>query len=152
MEGGIDMIVETSGLPRSTDLHQAVSSIAALSFPHNVSQQVYSHAADVALDVLQSDPPRFAMVVSGLADWFNGSDTNSEMLLAFLERESDAAWFRDLRQLIIPTIYGDPEVWTRIGYEGPSFELGGYKDRGFDDLTWLPEPELYASAGEGELK
>ena len=145
------MIVEPSGLPRSTDLHETVARIAAVSFPHDVSPHVYNRAADTALEVLESDSPRFARIVSGLSDWLSATDSNSGTLLAFLERESDTAWFRDLRQLIIPAIYGNPEVWARIGYEGPSFELGGYKDRGFDDLTWLPEPELYSAAGEGDL-
>jgi len=25
-----------------------------------------------------------------------------------------------------------------LGYEGPSFDKGGYINRGFDDLDWLP--------------
>jgi hypothetical protein len=29
-------------------------------------------------------------------------------------------------------------VWPRIGYEGASFPLGGYRHRGFDDIDWLP--------------
>ena len=31
-------------------------------------------------------------------------------------------------------------VWKAFGYEGPSTHLGGYVDRGFDDLDWLPDP------------
>ena len=36
----------------------------------------------------------------------------------------------------------DPEVWSLLGYEGPSFEHGGYLRRGFDDLDWLPDPRV----------
>ncbi len=36
----------------------------------------------------------------------------------------------------------DEEVWTVLGYEGPSFDKGGYLHRGFDDLDWLPEPRI----------
>jgi len=33
-------------------------------------------------------------------------------------------------------------LWQVLGYQGPSFELGGYLNRGFNDLDWLPEPPL----------
>jgi hypothetical protein len=26
-----------------------------------------------------------------------------------------------------------------LGYEGPSFDKGGYLERGFNDLDWLPD-------------
>jgi len=28
-------------------------------------------------------------------------------------------------------------VWPIFGYEGASFEYGGYIDRGFNDINWL---------------
>jgi hypothetical protein len=33
-------------------------------------------------------------------------------------------------------------VWDLLGYEGPSFDKGGYLHRGFNDLDWLPEPRI----------
>jgi len=35
-------------------------------------------------------------------------------------------------------LYDDIEIWEAFGYEGASYHLGGYVDRGFDDLDWLP--------------
>ena len=32
---------------------------------------------------------------------------------------------------------GTARVWAHIGYEGSSFERGGYLQRGFDDIDWL---------------
>ena len=29
-----------------------------------------------------------------------------------------------------------------LGYEGTSFDKGGYVNRGFNDLDWLPEPRI----------
>jgi hypothetical protein len=29
-----------------------------------------------------------------------------------------------------------------MGYPGPSFADGGYIHRGFNDLSWLPEPQI----------
>jgi hypothetical protein len=42
----------------------------------------------------------------------------------------------------IVELYDQPLVWRAFGYEGPSVHLGGYVDRGFDDLDWLPEPQM----------
>ena len=40
----------------------------------------------------------------------------------------------------VVALYDDHEVWDLLGYEGSSFEKGGYLHRGFDDLDWLPRP------------
>jgi hypothetical protein len=37
-----------------------------------------------------------------------------------------------------------PAHVAAVGYEGPSFDKGGYIDRGFNDLDWLPDPEAEA--------
>ena len=36
-------------------------------------------------------------------------------------------------------LYGNPEIWKIFGYEGSSVEHGGYLERGFDDISWLPK-------------
>lgn len=41
-------------------------------------------------------------------------------------------------------VYRDPQIWERVGFEGSSLEYGGYKERGFDDIDWLPVLEAGA--------
>jgi len=78
----------------------------------------------------------------------------------FGERESDAQlqalrdaegtpYFDLVRATAVVELYDNPLVWKAFGYEGPSVYLGGYVNRGFDDLDWLPDPpiELDAAAG-----
>lgn len=36
-------------------------------------------------------------------------------------------------------LYGNPEIWKIFGFEGSSVEHGGYLERGFNDITWLPK-------------
>jgi hypothetical protein len=36
-------------------------------------------------------------------------------------------------------IYNNPEVWPIFGYEGESAAMGGYINRGFDDISWLKD-------------
>ena len=49
----------------------------------------------------------------------------------------------------VVAIYNDPLVWRHFGYEGSSSEHGGYIRRGFNDLTWLPDPPDVASPKVG---
>ena len=41
--------------------------------------------------------------------------------------------------LFIVSLYNQKEVWPRFGYEGSSAEHGGYINRGFADIDWLPK-------------
>jgi hypothetical protein len=45
--------------------------------------------------------------------------------------------FQAIRGECVTGIYNNPDVWKVFGYEGPSAELGGYINRGFDDIDWL---------------
>jgi hypothetical protein len=59
-----------------------------------------------------------------------------------VEQSAGSAMFEKVRASAVVTLYDQPEVWELLGYEGPSFELGGYARRGFDDLDWLPDPPV----------
>jgi hypothetical protein len=59
--------------------------------------------------------------------------------IAALEAIETTPAFRLLQRLTVRYLYDDVEVWAAFGYEGASFHLGGYVERGFDDLDWLPE-------------
>ena len=48
-------------------------------------------------------------------------------------------FFKRLRGDLVVSLYNQKEVWTKLGYEGSSFEHGGYLERGFNDIDWLPE-------------
>ncbi|MEO0998176.1 MAG: hypothetical protein AAFX58_11725 [Pseudomonadota bacterium] len=57
---------------------------------------------------------------------------------AVLESMAATPVFGLLRFHAINALYSDPAVWELYGYQGPSFPHGGYLNRGFDDLDWLP--------------
>lgn len=46
-------------------------------------------------------------------------------------------FFRTLRADLVVSLYNQPEVWAKFGYEGSSAEYGGYINRGFNDIDWL---------------
>lgn len=78
----------------------------------------------------------------------------------FAERDADAQtqalrdaegtpYFDLVRATAVVALYDNPLVWKALGYEGPSVHLGGYVDRGFDDLDWLPDPPIALDAAAG---
>ncbi len=49
----------------------------------------------------------------------------------------NSAFFQQIRGGLVTGLYNQKAVWPIFGYEGSSFEFGGYIDRGFDDINWL---------------
>src|SRR5699024_5089723 len=60
-------------------------------------------------------------------------------------------FFNFVRATSVVLLYEDREVWELLGYEGSSFEHGGYLNRGFNDLDWLPEPRIEEYDGPEEF-
>ena len=54
-------------------------------------------------------------------------------------------FFEKIRGTSVVSLYNNEMAWAHFGYEGPSHDKGGYFDRGFQDLDWLPDPDLKAS-------
>jgi hypothetical protein len=48
-------------------------------------------------------------------------------------------FFAAIQGGVMARFYNHPKVWEHIKYPGSSVEFGGYVDRGFDDIDWLPE-------------
>ena len=55
-----------------------------------------------------------------------------------LQGIEQTAFFKKLRSDLVVSLYNQPEIWPKFGYEGSSAEHGGYLTRGFDDIDWLP--------------
>lgn len=49
----------------------------------------------------------------------------------------DDGFFQKIRGGLVTGLYNQKAVWPLFGYEGASFEFGGYIDRGFNDINWL---------------
>ena len=82
-------------------------------------------------------------------DFLALSDQDATDLLAQIT-ESDL--FRRLHATFVVAFYDDHQVWDLLGYEGSSFDKGGYLHRGFDDLDWLPRPRISEYDGEPRIE
>ena len=54
-----------------------------------------------------------------------------------LRRMEDSAFFQQVRGGLVTGLYNQKAVWPIFGYEGSSYEFGGYLERGFNDINWL---------------
>ncbi|UYG09126.1 gluconate 2-dehydrogenase subunit 3 family protein [Halomonas sp. M4R1S46] len=60
--------------------------------------------------------------------------------VALLRQIEDGDFFQRVRNTLVVGLYDNPELWQpHFGYEGASWQQGGYLYRGFDDLVidWL---------------
>ena len=57
---------------------------------------------------------------------------------AVLKTVEASEFFSTMRMATINNLYTNPLVYRFFGYEGSSVEHGGYIERGFDDIGWLP--------------
>ncbi len=127
-----------------------------------VSRAMYPHASlpdeayEPVVGKIEADARASAAVRATIEQGIAELDTptpfqelDADAQLAALERTEGSDYFDLVRSATVVALYDNPLVWKAFGYEGPSVHLGGYIDRGFDDLDWLPDPpiELAPDAG-----
>lgn len=59
--------------------------------------------------------------------------------LAILAEIENTPFFNTVRAAAIRSVYGDERTWEMLGYGGDASRFGGYVDRGFNDIDWLPD-------------
>ncbi|MGH3423079.1 MAG: hypothetical protein ACRDO8_00040 [Nocardioidaceae bacterium] len=117
-------------------------------FPHDsFPAGPYERAAEEVLSEAAQNPRLQAQLIQGLYDLdvlreVPFVEMPPDVALTVLRGIQDAPFFQSILGIVVVKFYDDHEVWDLLGYEGPSFDRGGYVDRGFDDLDWLPSPRI----------
>lgn len=126
-------------------------------YPHEKVGDVHYATAvkalDDSIDAAEDKEATLALYTDGAArlnEAAGGSfgDLDADAKEAALKAEADSedpSFFQSVRGQMVNGFYNDPEVWKIFGYQGASYEEGGYLFRGFDDLSWLPAPPKEAS-------
>ena len=118
--------------------------IARLLYPHDgIADAVNAKVIDSILSDAANDASMMEMLKQAVAalnaaqngDWFDiGADDQIKSMM-LVENEP---FFAAIQSGVRARFYNHPKVWEHIGYPGSSVEYGGYVDRGFDDIDWLP--------------
>ena len=53
------------------------------------------------------------------------------------EQRQEVQFFKKIQGDLVTGLYNNKELWPLFGYEGSSWQKGGYLTRGFNDLDWL---------------
>lgn len=122
-------------------------------YPHDFLGDAHYAAVVADLDAEAAgfdDKERLEMLRAGmlaLNDAAGGTFTSAsdDQREEALNKIAGSPFFEAVRGKTIVSLYNQPEVWKQFGYEGPSYEIGGYLFNGFNDLDWLPDPPAEAS-------
>jgi hypothetical protein len=121
-------------------------SLARGLYPHTgLGAGPYNRAVANIIAEAASDPSLCRVLHDGLRDLEQLAtqpvlEMDSQAVGSLLLTVEHTPFFAALRPRVAFHLYDDHEVWRFIGYPGASFDQGGYLHRGFNDLTWLPEP------------
>jgi len=120
-------------------------------FPHDTMEDAVYAFPVKALDQKASTDPGVADTLrQGVAmlDQKAGGDwrkIDADKQFAILQDIQDTPFFALVRGNAVNTLYSNELAYLHFGYEGASFPKGGYLMRGFNDLSWLPNPPASAS-------
>ncbi|MGC1330505.1 MAG: tat (twin-arginine translocation) pathway signal sequence, partial [Pseudomonas sp.] len=111
---------------------------------------VYAFPVKALDQKASSDPGAADVLKQGIAtlDQKAGGDwrkIDATQQVAILQSIQDTPFFAMVRATAVNTLYSNELAYLHFCYEGASFPKGGYLMRGFNDLSWLPNPPAAAS-------
>jgi hypothetical protein len=133
-----------SGAAIQEQLAETLGQMARRLFPHDVlSAEPYEEIATALVSRASTDSKLAEVLKGGVVQLDEGSSTpwlmqTEARQIAAIRRIQGGEFFRLIRTTTIEHLYRNKEVWQLLGYQGSSIEFGGYVDRGFDDIDWLP--------------
>jgi len=111
--------------------------------PHDdIDDDVYAGILDDAMAATAADDSIAATLreaEAALPADFMSLDGAAQV--AALQAVQDETFFAAIIVTVRTRLYDHPAVWKVLGYEGPSWQKGGYLNRGTGDIDWLPEGE-----------
>jgi hypothetical protein len=127
---------------------QALATITAAArnvYPHDaLPDDVYARVSEKLAEAAREDSAVARTIEDGVSALNSGrpfAELSADEQLKTLQEIEGSDFFELVRSTAVVEVYSDPRTWQLVGYEGPSFDKGGYIERGFNDLDWLPDPE-----------
>ncbi|MCF7201324.1 tat (twin-arginine translocation) pathway signal sequence [Pseudomonas oligotrophica] len=120
-------------------------------YPHDsMEDAVYALVVKELDSRAAADPGVAELLASGVAtlDREAGGDWRTAEVkrqLAILGAMEGQPFFTQVRSVAVVALYSNELAYLHFGYEGASYPKGGYLHRGFNDLSWLPDPPVKAS-------
>ena len=130
---------------------EALLQMGKVLYPHKgLPDAVYALLVKDLDGAAGKDPKTAQMLGEGVAaldkaaggSFAAASDANK---LEAVKSLQGTPFFNTVRGQCITSLYDNDMAFAHFGYPGPSWDKGGYMNRGFNDLKWLPDPPASAS-------
>lgn len=116
-------------------------------FPHDkLGDELYAEAVATYDEKAPTDGELNALVTNGIARMDKVAMARYGKRYADIPLEADrlevlyaienTAFFQKIKGGLVTGLYNNKAVWAKLGYEGSSWEKGGYLNRGFNDIDW----------------
>ena len=136
-----------SGDQLEQSTRDAMVRMARLLYPHDaISDEVYAEVLGQALTATAGDDS-FAGVLRAAEEALNAQQPgdfvalDEEAQISAMTAVEDMGFFSAIQGAVSQRLYYHRAIWALLGYEGPSYQQGGYLDRGAGEIDWLPEAE-----------
>jgi hypothetical protein len=120
--------------------------MARATYPHpKLDDAIYGKVIHDLDEKAAADPALLKTLQGGAAKLKDGKfdtldpDAQEAALRQIQDSPEFQPGFQAVRGACVVGIYNNPEVWPIFGYEGESAAMGGYINRGFDDISWLKD-------------
>ncbi len=134
------------------DTAQSLLAMARHLYPHDFLGDVYyaeivsnldeSAAKDADLkNILSEGVRKMGAVMEGDRSYaipFHRQSDGLQLQAIKRAEKKDNTFFEAVRTATLGGLYGNERVAMMFGFEGSSVEHGGYIERGFNDIGWLP--------------
>ena len=141
-------MASTPDAPLDPRTAEALTAMARVLYPHDsLDDAFYRRVVDIVW--ANADAAQRALLADGVAalDEARGHafvDLEEKEKLAAAQAIEGSPFFEAMRAATARYLYDDRALWKRFGYEGASSHLGGYIERGFDDIDWIAEADAEA--------
>ena len=131
---------------------EALIKLGRTLYPHaKLPDAVYALLAKDLDAKAATDPAMASMLRAGLAG-LDAATAGGSFIKASAIRKLEIVsglegqpFFGTVRGQCVTSLYDNDMAYAVFGYEGASWDKGGYLMRGFQDLKWLPAPSAEAS-------
>lgn len=133
-----------------SDAFKTMVKVARDIFPHDrFEDQLYANAVGVYADQVKSNADLKKLLLDGVekvnADakekfgkaYADVADESDRVQILQAMADAKHPFFGKLRGDLVVSLYNQPAVWAKLGYQGPSAPHGGYINRGFNDQDWM---------------
>ena len=128
-----------------SDMPAVMAKLARRLFPHEgMADGVYNEVVGQVLATIASNPATAGLIdgatqvldSAASGSWFDLAEAEQLEVLRATENDPTVVGLRETVRFVF---YQNESVWKHIDYPGSSKEYGGYINRGFNDIDWLPE-------------